>query len=63
MQERLDDVGASLEAARRQAEADDLLPGPDGQFEGDPVWEDLGIPPGPEDVESPGGDADDSATP
>lgn len=49
MQERLDELGEGIEAARRQAEADDLLPGQDDDTgtpldkvewpEGDPATE------------------------
>ena len=63
MQERLDELGERIAATRRQAEAHDLLPVPDGEFEGDPVWDELGIPTGTEGVESPAGDADDSGAP
>jgi hypothetical protein len=58
MQERLDELGESIEATRRQVEADDLLPGPDGEPEGDPVWNELGVPEGDESIETPASDAD-----
>jgi hypothetical protein len=63
MQERLDELGESIEATRRQAEADDLLPGPDDEPEGDPVWDQMGIPEGDESVESPASDTGDAAAP
>jgi hypothetical protein len=46
MQERLDDLGESIEAARRQAEADDLLPGPDDEDVASPAGgaDDSGTP-------------------
>ena len=59
MQERLDDLEESIEATRRQADADDLLPGP----EGNPMWNEMGIPEGDESVESPTSDTDDSGAP
>jgi hypothetical protein len=47
MQERLDDLGETIDAARRQAESDDLLPGPEN--EGDPLFAAFN-PPDPDDV-------------
>lgn len=58
MQDRLDELGESIEATRRQAEADDLLPGPEGEPEGDPVWDELGVPEGNESIETPATDTD-----
>ena len=55
MQERLDELGESIEATRRQAEADDLLPGPDGEPAGDPA--------GDESIEPPVSDPDNSGAP
>ena len=62
MQERLDELGETIEATRRQAEADDLLPGPGGQPEGDPAGDQRGIPEGDESVETPASDSDAPAT-
>jgi hypothetical protein len=45
MQEKLDELGETIETARRQAEQDDLLPGPDP----DPLFKDMGL--APEDYE------------
>jgi len=58
MQDRLDELGESIEATRRQAEADDLLGGPDGEPEGDPIWNELGVPEGDESIETPASDTD-----
>ena len=58
MQDRLDELGESIEATRRQAEADDLLPGPEGEPGGDPVWDELGVPEGDESIETPATDTD-----
>jgi hypothetical protein len=45
MQEKLDDLGETIDAARRQAEQDDLLPGP----EPEPLFQQWGV--APEDYE------------
>ena len=58
MQERLDELGESIESARKQAEADDLLPGDEGYDGGDPVFDEMGSPEGDERRESPLDDAD-----
>ncbi len=58
MQERLDDLGESIEAARRQAQADDLLPDDEGEVEGGPVSDEAGSPKGEERREAPRNDAD-----
>lgn len=58
MQERLDELGETIEATRRQAEADDLLPGPGAEPEGDPAGDQMGIPEGDQNVETPAGDSD-----
>ena len=58
MQERLDELGETIEATRRQAEADDLLPGPGGEPEGDPARDQVGSPEGDESVETPASDTD-----
>jgi hypothetical protein len=55
MQERLEELGESIDATRRQAEADDLLPGPEDH--GDPLFDEIGL--GMGDVEVPPvGDSD-----
>ena len=59
MQERLDELEESIEATRRQAEADDLLPGP----EANPMRNEVGIPEGDESSESPASDTEDSGAP
>lgn len=56
MQDRLDELGESIEATRRQAEADDLLGGPDGEPEGDPIRNELGVPEGDESIETSASD-------
>ena len=58
MQERLDELGETIEATRRQAEPDDLLPGPGGEPEGHPAGDQMGIPEGDESVGTPAGDSD-----
>ncbi|HET8620078.1 MAG TPA: hypothetical protein VFM27_14020 [Acidimicrobiales bacterium] len=58
MQERLDELGETIEATRRQAEADDLLPGPGGEPEGDPAGDQVGSPEGDESVDTPASDTD-----
>jgi hypothetical protein len=47
MQEKLDELGETIDAARRQAEQDDLLGGP----ESEPLFEDLGLAPTDEHIE------------
>ena len=56
MQDRLDELGESIEATRRQAEADDLLADPDGEPEGDPIRNGLGVPEGDESIETSASD-------
>lgn len=59
MQQRLDDLGAGIESARRQAESDDLLPedeGDAGDRSGEGSLDDLDWPEGDEDRETPVGD-------
>jgi hypothetical protein len=57
MQERLDELGDNIEATRRRAEADDLLPTEDGEDTDTPVG-DLDWPEGDDDVETPVTDSD-----
>lgn len=58
MQERLDELGESIEATRKQAEADDLLPDEDGERRGDPAFDEMGLPEGDERRETPLNDTD-----
>jgi hypothetical protein len=58
MQQRLDELGEHIEEARRQAEADDLLPGDEGPEGGDAASGEVGIPVGDEERETPLDDAD-----
>lgn len=64
MQDKLDELGEKIDDARRQAEDDDLLPGP----EPEPLFQDLGLAPedehlekAAEDQESDDEDEDDEA--
>jgi hypothetical protein len=56
MQQRLDELGESIETTRRQAEDDDLLPASEGE-DSEPAFDGLGIPEGDEQVETPLNDA------
>lgn len=56
MQERLDELGEDIEATRKRAEADELLPTDDEGVDS-PVG-DLDWPEGDDDVESPVSDSD-----
>ncbi len=58
MQERLDELGESIEATRKQAEADDLLPDDEPERRGDPAFDEMGLPEGDERRETPLSDAD-----
>ncbi|HET6953855.1 MAG TPA: hypothetical protein VFI47_26055 [Acidimicrobiales bacterium] len=58
MQERLDELGEGIEATRRQAEEDDLLPDAEGRFAGDRAFDELGLPEGDERRETPLNDAE-----
>jgi hypothetical protein len=53
MQARLDELGGEIDEARRQAEADDLLPDEAGEQEGDPIFEEMGMGLGNVDEETP----------
>ena len=59
MQERLDDLGEGIDAARKQAEADDLLPTGDEPADGPPIDE-REWPEGDDRIETP---VNDSGTP
>jgi hypothetical protein len=58
MQERLDELGENIEATRRQAEADELLPGEVGPEGGDAAFSELGLPEGDERRQTPVNDSD-----
>ena len=58
MQERLDHLGEGIEAARRQAEADDLLPEFDGDAADGPAIAPGAFPRGDERRETPVDDSD-----
>lgn len=58
MQERLDELGETIEATRRQAQADDLLPEDDGRPTGDPPFDELGLPEGDVERETPVSDSE-----
>ncbi len=60
MQQRLDELGEGIDAARRQAEADDLLPSGDGDPADGPPIAPVDWPRGDERIETP---VDDSDTP
>jgi hypothetical protein len=53
MQARLDEFGGEIDEARRQAEADDLLPDEHGKQKGEPVFEEAGMGLGDVDEETP----------
>jgi hypothetical protein len=53
MQARLDELGGEIDEARRQAEADDLLPDEQGKQKGEPVFEEAGMGLGDVDEETP----------
>ena len=58
MQRRLDELGEGIDAARRQAEADDLLPEFDGDVTDGPPIAPGAFPRGDERRETPVDDAD-----
>jgi hypothetical protein len=58
MEERLDELGENIEATRRKAEADNLLPDEEGPEGGDTAFDDLGIPVGDQERETPLDDSD-----
>jgi hypothetical protein len=58
MQERLDELEESIEATRRQAQADDLLPEDEGRPTGDPTSDELGYPSGDVERETPVSDSE-----
>jgi hypothetical protein len=58
MQERLDELEESIEATRRQAQADDLLPEDDGRPTGDPTVDEVGDPSGDVEQETPVSDGE-----
>lgn len=57
MQERLDELGENIDTARKQAEADDLLPADGEPVDGSPI-DDLDWPQGDERIETPVNDSD-----
>ena len=58
MQERLDELEEGIEATRRQAQADDLLPEDDGTHPGDPIFDEMGLPEGDVERETPVSDSE-----
>lgn len=58
MQARLDELGENIEAVRRQAREDELLPDEEGPEGGDTAFGKLGVPVGDEERETPLNDAD-----
>jgi hypothetical protein len=58
MQERLDELGEGIDSARKQAEADDLLPTEDDDERTGSPLDEMEWPEGDEDVETPVNDSE-----